>query len=555
LVLAALAVATVAQGSSDFQLPEIYQDYNGELLEMPLTPPKAGEADFSEDIKGDEMLADQEKEDSVMNFMQAIMEDASQTEDTKAAIKDMDSDIQRQKIYLHNVDEEISDRKKSDDENNKKKDKFAALRAKFPTFASDSSLVTDAPDCTACIAAFEKNGGCDAWKTANTASAVSDLVPKGCTQCAHAAEVHCGVSEAHQAKEEHHLAPTHYSVVPVGTEARKADADLAAGADADRKEDWKVHQATYHALHPSARRLRKEKAKAAEKMPPKVAPLKQAQHSFHHALDTIDATKQIATTPLVKLTLDDAKKSCASIRTMAKKKCDADAHNTHFFCITEGTTEKQCDTEKMKDAAECDVAHQTAYNKCFSLWKRAKKNIHNARERAAAPMTHTDEEVKDMSAGTTKCAGLMKDANTSCKAAFDKYHDDCKKKVLKAIEVDFMEEMAAPKAKVAKAAKKADAATKELKAVTKDAAKDDTKKKSEGAKIAKKASEDSKAALKDAEHLLKKETSSDATKDAIVKCELKKNIAKRTCIKAVHSARDSCDKMTSTDRDDRDQGF
>merc|ERR1712159_257878 len=175
--------------------------------------------------------------------------------------------------------------------------------------------------------------------------------------------------------------------------------------------------------------------------------------------DTITETKHIIATPLVKLTLDDAKKSCGRIRSMAKKKCDSDAHHTHFFCITEGTTEKACDTEKMKGAAECKVAHETAYNKCFSLWKRAKKNIHDARERAAAPMHHTDEMVKTMQSGTTKCAGLMKDANVSCKAAFDKYHAICKGKILEAIETDFLEESAAPKAvaKAAKTLKKAEA--------------------------------------------------------------------------------------------------
>merc|ERR1712159_568640 len=280
--------------------------------------------------------------------------------------------------------------------------RFSQLRSKFPSFTAPTEF-DESEDCDACIDQFEKNGGCDAWKSAKSAAVVAALVPKGCMGCAHAAQTHCGISKAHLEEQEKHLAPTHYSVVPVGQEARKADADLAAGADADRKEDWQVHQATYHALHPSARRLAKEK----EKKPPKVKPLEQAQHAFHHAMDTIDETKQIAATPLVKLTLDDAKKSCANIRTMAKKKCESDAHNTHFFCITEGTTEKACDTEKMKDAAECDVAHQTAYNKCFSLWKRAKKNIHNARERAAAPMHHTDEMVKTMQAGTTKCAGLM----------------------------------------------------------------------------------------------------------------------------------------------------
>jgi len=188
----------------------------------------------------------------------------------------------------------------------------------------------------------------------------------------------------------------------------------------------------------------------------------------------------------------------------------------------------------MKDAAECKVAHQTAYNRCYSLWNRAKKNIHAARTKAAAPMKHTDVMVKGMFSGTKKCAGLMKKADTDCKTAFDKYKSACKAKMLDAMDETFTQVQ--DEVETAKAAAKAPAVAK----------------KGASKKIAKKAAADSKAELKAAKHELKKETASPKMKKAIVKCELKKNVAKRTCITAVHVARDSCDKLTSSGLDDND---
>merc|ERR1711998_535270 len=179
-------------------------------------------------------------------------------------------------------------------------------------------------------------------------------------------------------------------------------------------------------------------------------------------------------------------------------------------------------------------AHQTAYNRCYSLWNRAKKNIHAARAKAAAPMKHTDVMVKGMFSVTKKCAGLMKKADTDCKTAFDKYKSACKAKMQDAMDETFTQVQ--DEVETAKAAAKAPAVAK----------------KGASKKIAKKAAADSKAELKAAKHELKKETASPKMKKAIVKCELKKNVAKRTCITAVHVARDSCDKLTSSGLDDND---
>jgi hypothetical protein len=111
--------------------------------------------------------------------------------------------------------------------------------------------------------------------------------------------------------------PVEYSPVPVGDAARKADAHLASGADADRKEDWAVNKATYKVLHPSA--AQKKKAKKAKKKMKQPKPLKEALKADHHSIATIAQTKDIIHTPLVKLTLKEAKTSCGKTRTQVKK--------------------------------------------------------------------------------------------------------------------------------------------------------------------------------------------------------------------------------------------
>merc|ERR1712216_311551 len=150
-------------------------------------------------------------------------------------------------------------------------------------------------------------------------------------------------------------------------------------------------------------------------------PLKAAQTSFHHGLDTIEQTKAIRRTPLVKLTLDEAKTACTKERTAAEKKCKADKLQTHYECLQEGVTTDKCDEKKMNDAAACEVSHKTAYNKCFSLWTRAKKNVHEAQKKAAAPMQHSDLQVNNMEEGAKKCATLQTKAHSKCVATSKKY--------------------------------------------------------------------------------------------------------------------------------------
>lgn len=337
-------------------------------------------------------------------------------------------------------------------------------------------------------------------------------------RCGEEAAAHCKSLDAHVQALATHEAPQHTSPVPIGKPAQEANADLASGADASRAEDQMVHKAVFDRLHPSRAeqiQAKKEKEKSAPAVPNHI---KMTQASLHHSLDTIDETKKVAATPLVRLTLDEAKSACKDIRGAAVKKCGADQHDTHFFCITEGTKETDCDARKMKDAASCKVAHETAYNKCFSLWTRAKKNIEAERKVAAAPMQHTDDQVKAMSAGATTCGTLMTKANTECKSAFADYKKECANTMMQAIEAEAFVEISAE-------------------GVTKGA--------EEAAKTSGKA-------LKKAEETLKKQDASPEVASAMQKCQLKKNVAKRACIKSVHTARNACDKLTSTNLDDRD---
>jgi len=265
-----------------------------------------------------------------------------------------------------------------------------------------------------------------------------------------------------------------------------------------------------------------KKAAKKEKKHKLPAPLKAAQTAAHHTLDTVEQTKAILRTPLVKLTLDEAKTGCAKIRTAAQTKCDADKEHTKYDCLREEVKQETCDQKKMENAAECQVAHKTAYNECFSLWQRAKKNVKTAQKKAAAPMKQTDAFIKAMDEGAKKCAELMTKANADCGTAVHKYKGKCKAKMADAIEMSAIELTKTSTKKAAKLNK-----SKSGKAATKAAAK-------------------TKHSLKKAEESLKKQDASPKMKKAMDKCLSLKNVAKRTCIKVVDMAHNACDKLTSS---------
>jgi len=452
------------------------------------------------------------------------------------AMKAMEEDVARVHEEQERILKRIANSAKAAKKQQAGFDRFAELRSRYPSFSgkpvapspllaatSMESRTVSADKCAECVDAFVKAGGCKAWRSG---ADPKEFIPEACStkNCEEAAATRCEIPHT-KAKEEH-MAPVHYSAVPTGHTARQADADLASGADASRKEDWMVHQATYDQLHPSASALKKAEAKKQEEQPD-ATPLKDAQAALHHGLDTIDETKTVISTPLVKLTLPEAKSKCQDIRTLAQKKCDSDEHDTHYFCLTEGTKHTDCDAHKMKDAAECKVAHQTAYNKCYDLWQRAKQNIADAQEQAAAPMAHTDDQVQSMADGTEKCATLMKKAKGECSEAYSKYKATCKATMMTAVDASVVElQLQTDSVSTPESIEKVTAETE---------------------------AKDTSSALKHAEETLTKETASPALKDALVKCALKKNVAKRTCINSVHAARNGCDKLTSTNVDDHDQ--
>jgi flagella basal body P-ring formation protein FlgA len=476
-----------------------------ELIMTPPMPPNAADIEFEEDPESDRLQEEAFGENPHLEMLELAMDgkfdhkrlkkartvdDDSQSlyeQDASKALKQakkmralaaMDADLAVQNAEASELRKDWKKKTQHQAKNNAGFDRFAALRNKYTSFSAADEELTEA----------------------------DQEVKK---------------EKAHTKKEPKYTAPVRYAAVPNGKPARVADSDLASGADAVEKEDWRVHQATYEALNPNsahAKRKAEKKALKQDLKPP--TPLKDAQASLHEGLDAIHRTKEIIHTPLRVLTLKMAKGSCAGIRKKADDKCKSDVHATHFYCITEGTTDTECDNHKMKDAAECKVAHETAYNQCYSLWKRAKKNINEARSKAAAPMEHTDEAVKAMSAGTSKCSTMMTKAKTECDKAFATYKGACKKEMSEAIDAEAVE-ISLPQMEGA------------------------------GAKIAKKATKDSHNALKKAEADLKLENADSSTKKALVECNLQKNVAKRTCINAVHLARDACDKLTSSGLEDR----
>merc|ERR1719271_2212538 len=110
----------------------------------------------------------------------------------------------------------------------------------------------------------------------------------------------------------------------------------------------------------------------------------------------------------------------------------------------------------MKTAADCKVAHQTAYNNCLSLWKRAKKNIADHKKRLAAPMKLSKKQVQRQAKKSKKCAKLMDASNKTCKKAFKGYKKSCKKKMDEAVENEAsMDELVELQSRVNKAKSKA----------------------------------------------------------------------------------------------------
>merc|ERR1719364_402442 len=85
----------------------------------------------------------------------------------------------------------------------------------------------------------------------------------------------------------------------------------------------------------------------------------------------------------------------------------------------------------MKVAADCKVAHETAYNECLRLWKKAKKIIADRKKRLAAPMKVSTHHVETLAKKTKVCKKKMDLALEAEEAEMTLIQKGAKKKALK----------------------------------------------------------------------------------------------------------------------------
>merc|ERR1711998_526655 len=206
--------------------------------------------------------------------------------DDKAALDIMDADLAKQKIERARITKTISDKEKADAKLSSAMDRFHAMRSKYTNFAEPAG---------------EEEGLSEVISEKKSEKKLAKKLAKP-----HTKKHKIG---RHTKAKPHFEAPPSYSAVPDGETAKTNDAKLAAGADADENEDWKVHKETYRELHPEAfERKKKPKKKLKRKTP---TPLKDAEREEHHAIETIHSTKKIIAKEPKRLTLKEAKKTIA----------------------------------------------------------------------------------------------------------------------------------------------------------------------------------------------------------------------------------------------------
>jgi len=422
-----------------------------------------------------------ESKDQVLDFMQDAMmkTGAFMPAEDKANLAKMDGDLADQKLEEASIRKHILLHQKAEQKHQDALDRFAALRAKFTTFSAPEDD-------------FEE---------------VSKKKSKK-----HMAKPPMG---RHTMKHPVYKAPPKYSAVPAGAAATAADAKLANGADVNRKEDWKVHKETYRELHPEAFERKVVHKHIKHKAP---TPLKDAEKSEHQAITTIHSTKDVIEKEPKRLTLKEAKSICVTQKKEATTKCANGKEAKALYCKEQHTSDVQCSKRGMKVAADCKVAHETAYNECLRLWKKAKKIIADRKKRLAAPMKVSTHHVETLAKKTKVCEKYDAAAAASCKKGFAAYKKTCKKKMDLALEAEEAEMTLIQKGAKKKALKKAH------------------KKAKHAAKGAHKASK----ALNKAKGALAKAGASPAMSKALQKCALAKNKAKRNCMKGVRDAHDKC---------------
>merc|ERR1712096_537874 len=132
-------------------------------------------------------------------------------------------------------------------------------------------------------------------------------------------------------------------------------------------------------------------------------PLKDAEKSEHQAITTIHSTKDVIEKEPKRLTLKEAKSICVTQKKEATTKCANGKEAKALYCKEQHTSDVQCSKRGMKVAADCKVAHETAYNECLRLWKKAKKIIADRKKRLAAPMKVSTKHVEELAKKTKVC--------------------------------------------------------------------------------------------------------------------------------------------------------
>jgi len=227
-----------------------------------------------------------------------------------------------------------------------------------------------------------------------------------------------------------------YSATPIGEKQERAAAQLGKGSHSAAKEDWAVEQEAYRRIHPH-----KTKAKKVVKMKTPT-PLKDAKKELKTGLHHIRQTVKLQKFHPHLMTLKEAKAKCGKIRANAKAKCHKITHSTGLFCETLKVTKEECAEKKLKQAATCKVAHETAYNECLGLFNKAKKN-------AVIVDKRTDVEsgpvkaIEATATGSTTCSKVFAASHKKCTAELKVYKDACAKSKHKAMVAMVVSELVA----------------------------------------------------------------------------------------------------------------
>jgi len=495
-VLIAIALTAFVVAAADISEEPV----DGELMHIPPMPPTAEEAVHEEDPTAAKMLKQEEAEDPVLNFLDDAMMKTGpfMPAEDRAAVNAMDEDIAHQHEEQMEIAKSLQKHEKEQQHHKQALSRFAALRAKYATFSEESHVPVET------FVEHKKKGKTRAKRT------VKPQHTKPWTKKHH----------------KPYLAPAHYSAIPKGKAEKKAAAALAKGAASWAHEDLKVHRETYRELHPGAFWHKKKAAKKIKRKAP--TPLKDAERFNHHSIETIRHTKAIIHKQPKRLSLKGAKRLCKKNKALAKHKCAKGRYNKNLYCKTHGTTAVQCSKRGMKVAADCKVAHETAYNNCLFLWKKAKKIIADRKARLAAPMKESKKQVLSQAKKSAMCTKLMAASTKTCKSAMSGYKKSCKKKMDEAVddeaEMDDLVELQEQADKAGKKAKKMKKLKKASKAAAKAAAKSANR-------------------LRKAKAALQKAGASGAMSKAIQKCAIAKNNAKRKCLKAIDHAHHKCGRL------------